>query len=111
MTGDFFGGFAAFLVAYDEDFVGADSAESGDDGGVVAEVSVAVEFTEVSAYQVDIVSGLGSVGVSGDADGVPGGEVLVEFGEEIFAILVEGIEFGLEMFFVFAGFEGANLVV
>jgi len=92
VAGEFFFGGFAFLVANDEAFAVADSSEAGDEGGVVGEGAVAMEFAEVSADVFDVVSGLGPVWMAGDADGVPGGEVFVDIFECLDASFFEEIE-------------------
>lgn len=90
VAGEFFLRVASLVVADDEALDGADASESGDDGGVFAEASVAVEFAEVLADHGDVVTGLRSSGVAGDADGVPGREIGVETAEELGVLLAEG---------------------
>ena len=75
--GDFFGGVTAFVVADDHALVRADATEAGDDGFVVAEAAVAVEFAELLGEHAEVVGGLGAAGMSGDLDGLVGGEFCV----------------------------------
>ena len=81
VAGDFLVGGAALLVADDEHAVRADAGETGDHGGVIAEASVAAEFAEVLAHELDVVTGLGALGMAGDADGIDGREIGVDLGE------------------------------
>ncbi len=93
VAGDFFLGVAALVVADEHDLVAADAADAGDDGFVIAEGAVAVEFVEVFDDHVDVVAGLRARGVAGDLDGFPCGEVLVGFFEEGGEGIAQGIYF------------------
>lgn len=107
VTGEFFLGCFAFLVTDDEAFAVADASESGDEGGVVSEVSVAVEFAEVSADVFDVIAGLWAVWVAGDADGVPWREICVDIFEGLDAAFFEELEVALVWFDV-RGFDPAE---
>jgi prephenate dehydrogenase len=52
------------------------------DGGVVAEMAVAVQFAELAADHVDVIIEQGPLGVPGDLHGFPGGEVFIGFAEQ-----------------------------
>lgn len=111
VAGEFFLRVAPLVMADDEALDGADASESGDDGGVFAEASIAVEFTEVLADHGDVVAGLRSSGVAGDADGVPRGEAGVETAEELGVLLAEcgGVLLGGEVVGALAALERLDL--
>lgn len=90
----FFLGVAALVVADEHDFVTTDSRQSAADGGVVAEVAVAVDLAELAADHFDVVFEEGALGVSGDLDGFPSGEVFVGFAEEGGVVLAEAADLG-----------------
>ncbi len=77
-----FFGVAAFLVADEHDLVSAEAGESAEDGGVVAECAVAVDLAEVAADHFDVVFEERALGVAGDLDGFPGGQVVVGFSQQ-----------------------------
>ena len=61
-----------FLVA-DEHHLGfAEVAKAGDDRLVVADGAVAVQLDELVEDQLDVVAGLGALGMARNADGLPG---------------------------------------
>jgi len=94
IAGDAFLGGAAFVVGDEHDLFAAEAGKAGDDGAVVAEGAVAVEFAEVLGDEVEVVGEERAAGVAGDLDGLPGGEVVVDFGGELDEVLAELADFG-----------------
>src|SRR6185437_6791352 len=76
-TLDFFLGVAPFLLTDEHDFMTPEASEAAADGAVVAVVTIAVQFTEVQAHQVDIVAKLRSLRVASDLHGLPGAELVI----------------------------------
>ena len=68
----------ALLVADEHHLLLAEVAQAGDDRLVVADGPVAVEFEELVEDQVEVVAGLGALGMPRDLDGLPGVEVRVD---------------------------------
>lgn len=108
---DFFFGVAAFVVADEHDFVAAEAGESAADGVVVAVVAVAVDLAELAADHFDVIFEEGALGVAGDLDGFPGGEVFVGFAEEGGVVFAEAADFGgaVDVAEVLLGFEFGDL--
>ena len=82
VTVDLFLGVAALVGADEHDLVAGEASEAALDGAVVAEEAVAVEFAELAAGHLDVIAEQRPLGVAGDLDGLPGGEVLVGLAEQ-----------------------------
>jgi len=78
VTCDLLVGTFAFVLSDEEHSFPADSSESCEDGAVVAEASVSVEFAEVFYHEVKIIGEQGSLGMASDLNGLPGGEAGID---------------------------------
>ena len=79
---DLFLGVAALVVADEHDLVPAEAGQAALDGGVVAEVAVAVQLAELAADQLDVVLEQRPLRVAGDLHRLPGAEVVVGLAEQ-----------------------------
>ena len=79
---DLFLGVPALVVADEHDLVPGHAGQAALDGGVVAEVAVAVQFAELAADHVDVVVEQRPLRVAGDLDGLPGGQVVVGLAQQ-----------------------------
>ena len=86
-----------------------EGAQTGEHRLVVAEVAVAVELDDVGEERLDVVLGLGSLGVARDLDAVPRREVLVGVVAQPLDLLGELLDLGGE-FGVVGEVETAKLV-
>ena len=82
---DVFLGIAAFLLADEHDRAAVKFGGSAYDGRVVPEVAVAVDFLEIGKSVLEVVQGIGALGVAGELDFLPGGEV----GVDLFDLLLD----------------------
>ncbi len=78
VAGDLFLGVAAFLLGDDHDGLAVEEGGAADEGAVVAELAVAVQFLEAGAEQGDVVEGVGAARVAGDLHALPRGEAGVD---------------------------------
>ena len=81
---DLFLGVAPFLVADDHDRLAVETGQAADDGVVVTEIAVAVQFDKLGEHQFDVVQGKGAVDVARHLGCLPAGKV----GEDVFAHLL-----------------------
>ena len=64
-----------FLRADDDDAVFAELGETADHGAVLGKEAVAVQFAEVGEGGVEIIQRVGALGMAGELNALPGGEV------------------------------------
>ena len=77
-------------MAHEHDAPSADGGEASGHGVVVADVAVAVEFDEFAEASLDVIKHVGPHGVAGDLHALPGGEVLISLGAQLFYFLLHG---------------------
>ena len=65
---------------------------AADDGGVVAEGSIAVELDEIRECELDVVGREWPPGVAGDLNALKRSEVLVDLFAQIFELALEGLD-------------------
>jgi hypothetical protein len=68
-----------------------------DDGLVVPEIAVTVDFLEICEGARDIVQGVRALGMPGELDFLPRGEVGVDFLDLLLDLLLGGIHFPVEV--------------
>lgn len=68
VAGEFGFGVAALLLADDHDGLAVEEGVAADDGFVVAEGAVAVDFGEVRKDTVEVILRVGALGVAGELD-------------------------------------------
>ncbi len=79
-------------MADDGDGAAVEGGEAGDDGGIVAEAAVAVEFDEVVARGGDVVEGVGALLMTREKDVVPGGERGEDFARDLFLAALQFVD-------------------
>ena len=66
-------GVAAFLFGDDHDGCALEGGHAANDGLIVTEEAIAVEFLEVEEEALYVIGGVGAFGVAGKLDALPGG--------------------------------------
>ena len=82
VAANLFLGVAALVMADEHHLVPAHAGQAADDGGVVAEVAVAVQFAELAADHLDVILEERPLGMPGNLHGFPGAEVVVGLAEQ-----------------------------
>ena len=109
-------GVAAFLAADDHDGLAVKFGHAGDERGVVGEIAVAMDFGEVVEQEADEIVGVGTLGMAGEQEALPGAEMSVEVALELVHFATDAFDFaglvatggGKEAEFGDVAFEGVN---
>jgi hypothetical protein len=64
-------------------------SETGDDGRVIGEMAVAVDLDEILEEIIYIIQRVRPLGMAGDLDDLPGGELRADLGPLLFDLLAE----------------------
>lgn len=107
---DAFGGVSAFVVTDEHDFVFTDAGHAADNGLVVTEAAVAMNFAEflTRADGFEIIAEQRPLGMPGNLDGFPGGEVVVGFAEQGGVVEAKLLKLG-GVVNAFAGLDGLEI--
>ena len=89
---DVFLGIAAFLGADDDDAVVAEAGKAADHGAVIGVLAVAVQFLEIGKGLVDVIQRIGTAGVAGELDALPGGEIVKNLAPGLLDFLFNHLE-------------------
>lgn len=87
---------ATLLVTDNHDRLSIESGRSADDGVVLSETAVAIEFGEVGEDGRDVIEGVGAGFCPGEKDLFPGAEARITNLEEVLDALFEFIDAGFE---------------
>ena len=85
-------GVAALLVAQHHAGLAVEARQAADDGQVVGEVAVAVQFLEVGEDLVDVVQRVGPLRVARDLRHLPGRQAGVDVLGELLALLAQALD-------------------
>ena len=97
-------------MADDADALAAETAETADDRGVIAELAVSGQRYEVGDQRADIVEAMGTLGVAGDLRLLPGRELRVEILESVCRLGLEAGDLLADRRRAVAGLERAQLL-